>query len=374
MSTDKSEELAEAALWLRKLMYREELGTFEQIQRKVCVVLDALEARPVDRDGLAKALYGEKIGVKVSDHTWAKVSRDTKAMFESAADAAIAYLGAQPGPVACEPLTATEIDAITDEWASAPFPDGDYKSIVQRENAGFRQLAEMAAEAQRLKRKHQEAQPAPTSEPKYLNMLTVSPATVRQLEYWSSARSGEVKYELADIVANLSLRLALDELAAKVLPLAKGEPAHGFGPYDGGGPRSCEPAPTTSAKTATPAPSIDYAQDLAWLQKVEDGIHGPTEAIRAHSLLGSIALMAEESSKLRAELETVTKEGTPLVMSATVVNRPEVDEVGVRIVTGAKRSGAELKIFITCRNGIQAGEFARVLTAARMPATSKDGE
>jgi hypothetical protein len=53
--------------------------------------------------------------------------------------------------VVVEPLTEEECNSIVDEWASAPFPDGDYTSNTQKENAGFRQLAEMAAEAQRKK-------------------------------------------------------------------------------------------------------------------------------------------------------------------------------------------------------------------------------
>ena len=50
-----------------------------------------------------------------------------------------------------EPLTSDEISVVVDEWASCPFPAWDYKTIVQQENAGTRQLAEMAAAAQLAK-------------------------------------------------------------------------------------------------------------------------------------------------------------------------------------------------------------------------------
>jgi DNA repair ATPase RecN len=50
-----------------------------------------------------------------------------------------------------EALTEEEVTAVVDAWTAAPFPPGEYRSLVAQENAGILQLAQMAAEAQLLK-------------------------------------------------------------------------------------------------------------------------------------------------------------------------------------------------------------------------------
>jgi hypothetical protein len=52
-----------------------------------------------------------------------------------------------PSPAPSGVLTEQELDAVLETWVQAPFPSG-VKTPVEEKNAGLRQLAQMAAEAQ----------------------------------------------------------------------------------------------------------------------------------------------------------------------------------------------------------------------------------
>ena len=127
-----------------------------------------------------------------------------------------ALLTAQPGPVACEPLSDGEVNALVDEWSS-----GHHHPVL---------LVHRAARAQRAKCKPHEA-----------------------------------------------------------------HPAHGFGPYDGGGLRSCEPAPTAPAKTATPA--LDAYLD-SWSSNVRSGFVAKCKGLAASDTAGLCAELEAAKAEL----------------------------------------------------------------------------
>ena len=97
---------------------------------------------PVDRDGLAKAL---REAWMIAQHyrrpfeEWEAAGANDHAGYRAEADAAIAYLGAQAGPVACEALSEAECAAAFDAWRA------------RTSGLGGIELARMVAEAQRLK-------------------------------------------------------------------------------------------------------------------------------------------------------------------------------------------------------------------------------
>jgi hypothetical protein len=84
-------------------------------------------------------------------------------------------------------------------------------------------------EVQKMHDKARGAQPAPVEpfELKYLHLLAVSPATRKQLELWQKDRGTVSEEWPADAaMLNLPTRMALDELAFKILPLVNAPPVH----------------------------------------------------------------------------------------------------------------------------------------------------
>jgi len=169
-----------------------------------------------------------------------------------------ALLTAQPGPVACEPLTGDELAAVIADWLSQP-PD-----TCQRT-----ELARMGAEAQRAKCRRQAAQPATT-------------APCAQRMHFGQSCGPDCMHAPttcgAVISASQDVRCHLDK--------------HGLDVEHSGYKQH---APTAPAKTATPA--LDAYLD-SWSSNVSSGFVAKCKGLAASDTAGLCAELEAAKAEL----------------------------------------------------------------------------